>query len=278
MTRDGCRSMIFLMLLTAALGISLPAYAGSFHLELAYCDVHAGPLMVTPVGNLPLPDGCLGQVIEHVSDGDVPRPDVNGNPGGGDRLLSVSPGRRDYRSDVCFRVNGTERLQTAGYFFIDPVLEGRNPPEHPLYVRIWNAADLAQATYYYETPLYKVVSGAQQMNFARDQLTMYPFSETMSVRIELSDPVPLRFNVLSSYPNPFNAEATLTYALEQSAHVALDLYDIQGRHTLELVNGNVDAGAHNVHFDAADLPTGAYFAVLKVNRASVSTRRMILLK
>ena len=265
------RCVTLLALLTAALGVFVPAYASSFELELAYCDVQAGPLTVTTVGGLPLPDGCLGQLIEHVSEGEVPRPDANGNPGGDDRLLTTSPERRDNLPGVSFRVNGLERLQTAGYFLIDPVLEGQNPPPHPLYVRIWNAADPVNATCYYETPLYTVRLGTQQMNFGRDQLTMYRVLESSST-------VPLEFNVLSSYPNPFNAEATLTYALEQPAQVALDLYDIQGRRAAGLFNANVDAGEQNVHFKASDLPTGAYFALLKVDGVNVSTRRMMLLK
>jgi hypothetical protein len=264
--------VILLALLTAALGVSVSAYAGSFHLELAYCDVQAGPLTVATVGGLPLPDGCLGQLIEHVSEGAVPRPDANGNPGGDDRLLSASPERRDFRLDMSFRVNGAERLQTAGFFLIDPALEGPAVPKYPLYVRIWNAADPAQATDYYETPLYSVRPGTQQMNFGRDQLTMYHVFEAGNVTW------PLEFNILSSYPNPFNAEATLTYALEQPAQVALDLYDLQGRRAAELFNANMEAGAHNVHFNASDFPTGAYFAILKVNGANVSTRRMMLLK
>jgi len=269
MNSGGC--VILVVVLTAALGISVPAYAGGFHLELAYCDVQAGPLTMTPVGGLPLADGCLGQLIEHVSEGEVPPPDANGNPGGGDLLLTASPERRDNRADVSFRVNGSERVQTAGYFMIDPVLEGHSIPEHALYVRIWNAPDPAQATYYYETPLYTVRPGTQQMNFGRDQLTMYSVIESGSA-------APLDFNVLSSYPNPFNAEAMLTYALEQPAHVAVDLYDIQGRRAAQLVNANVEAGAHDLHFKATDFPTGTYFAVLQVNGAYVSTRKMILLK
>lgn len=255
-----------LLLMFLSLAVSLPSYADGFHLELAYCDLHAGPLTFLPDGKLPLSDGCLIQIIEHVSEGIVPPPDANGNPGEQDRLL-VS-------EDNPLRTDGLARLQMAGYLLIDPALDGMHIPVHPLYVRIWNAPDPVQATYYYETPLYVVIPGAQQINYAREQLVVHgvaPSQNTIAV-------LPTEFNTLASYPNPFNAKATLTYVLEQSAHVMVDLYNIQGRKAAELTNGEAAAGSHDIHFNAADFSTGTYVAVLRVNGAKVSTHRMTLLK
>jgi hypothetical protein len=48
-----------------------------------------------------------------------------------------------------------------------------------------------------------------------------------------------------------------------------------GREVAVLVNGRLDAGLHSARFDAAGLPSGMYFSVLK-NGAAVETRKLLL--
>ncbi|MBU0508568.1 T9SS type A sorting domain-containing protein, partial [bacterium] len=57
----------------------------------------------------------------------------------------------------------------------------------------------------------------------------------------------------------------------------LDVFDITGRHVQTLARGPLSAGAHEVLFDARDLPSGVYFARLAAGEF-VQTRRMLLVR
>ena len=259
-----------------------PLFAADVELQLAYSDVVSGPLATTSDGNVPLADGCLGQIIEHVTDNPVTPPDGEGNPTGGDILFVIQ--KFDHAFDGTFRINGTEVLDTPGYFAITPAFQANSLPAHPVYLRVWNATNPAEATLYYETPLYAVGAGIQQVNFARTQLIACELGAQRS-RSELDDPLSasppplaMEYNVLANYPNPFNAETTLSFALEHSAHVMIDLFDVQGREVKSVANDVFAAGEHRLSFQAPELTSGSYFAVLRMDGMKVSARRMTLLK
>ncbi|MBU1651443.1 T9SS type A sorting domain-containing protein [bacterium] len=100
----------------------------------------------------------------------------------------------------------------------------------------------------------------------------------------LSDPitvvvggVTMDFVLHQNYPNPFNPETTISYALPEAGHVALTIYDSAGRLVNELVNGHQTAGAHQVTWNASNLPSGAY--IYHLNAAGQTyTRTLTLVK
>jgi hypothetical protein len=64
----------------------------------------------------------------------------------------------------------------------------------------------------------------------------------------------------TSYPNPFQQQATIQYELPERRRVRLAVYDALGRQVATLVEGAREAGTHRVRFGAAtDLQAGAYF-------------------
>ncbi len=88
---------------------------------------------------------------------------------------------------------------------------------------------------------------------------------------------PEEYSLISNYPNPFNASTTITYTLPEAAQVTLDVYNILGQKVSSLVDGYMDAGEHNVVWDAANYSSGAYFYKLTVGEKTF-TKRMVLLK
>ncbi|MBU0509236.1 T9SS type A sorting domain-containing protein [bacterium] len=68
--------------------------------------------------------------------------------------------------------------------------------------------------------------------------------------------------ILSSYPNPFNAQTTITFTLPSAGRVRLELFDVLGRSARLLLDEPRMAGEHFFRLDASDLPTGIYFARL----------------
>ena len=67
---------------------------------------------------------------------------------------------------------------------------------------------------------------------------------------------------IGAYPNPYNSATIIRYSIGSNAHVTLGIYDILGRHVVDLVNDRVSPGDHAVHFNAAALPSGLYWARL----------------
>ena len=92
-------------------------------------------------------------------------------------------------------------------------------------------------------------------------------------RIEL----PENFELKGNYPNPFNPQTTIQFGMPESAHVSVVIYDALGRVVATLVDGVLDAGHHEVVFDAANLPTGTYLYQLETP-VGVFSKTMILVK
>jgi hypothetical protein len=103
-------------------------------------------------------------------------------------------------------------------------------------------------------------------------------TDVLSVQ-SLPDPIvmPTSIELTSAYPNPFNASTVLTFKLPNSGDVNLSIFDAAGRQVRGLAQGHYSAGAYQVTFDGAGLPSGTYFARLMTDRSAV-TRSLTLLK
>jgi len=89
--------------------------------------------------------------------------------------------------------------------------------------------------------------------------------------------VPAAIALAPNYPNPFNPSTTISYALPAGMHVTLKIANIVGQEVATLANGYREAGIYHVTFDAAKLPSGIYFSVLKAGEVT-QVRRMIFAK
>jgi hypothetical protein len=98
-----------------------------------------------------------------------------------------------------------------------------------------------------------------------------------AVAIEEPEPLPQAYSLTPPYPNPFNAQTTIEYALPKEAAVRLDIFDIQGRKVETLTEGTKPAGYHRVIWDAKNMPSGLYLMRLKAGEF-VETRKMTLVK
>ncbi|TKJ36921.1 hypothetical protein CEE37_14500 [candidate division LCP-89 bacterium B3_LCP] len=85
------------------------------------------------------------------------------------------------------------------------------------------------------------------------------------------------FELETPYPNPFNPATSITFTLPYRTIVDLDVYNVGGQQVAELVNAELTAGKHSFKFNAANLPSGLYFARLKT-KTYTATEKMVLLK
>ena len=92
-----------------------------------------------------------------------------------------------------------------------------------------------------------------------------------------SEELPVEVVLLGNYPNPFNPETTIRYALPQAGKVRLVVYDLLGQEVAVLVDGSRPAGHHTVRFDGGGLPSGSYVYRLQIGE-EVMARTMTLVK
>lgn len=80
-----------------------------------------------------------------------------------------------------------------------------------------------------------------------------------------------------NYPNPFNPVTMIDFALPETGHVRLAVYDALGREIAVLADGVSEAGRHTVRFVATGLPTGTYLYRLETPHGSL-TRTLLLMR
>jgi hypothetical protein len=71
--------------------------------------------------------------------------------------------------------------------------------------------------------------------------------------------IPDQFSLKPAYPNPFNPETTINYAIPYDAYVVIKAFDVRGKEVADLVNGQIEEGIHEVVWDASKLSSGMYF-------------------
>lgn len=88
---------------------------------------------------------------------------------------------------------------------------------------------------------------------------------------------PAGYYLSQNYPNPFNPVTAIYFQMPEEGYVTLKVYNVTGKEEAMLVNDQLTAGAYNIDFNAANLPSGVYFYVLSAKNFSI-TKKMILIK
>ena len=113
-------------------------------------------------------------------------------------------------------------------------------------------------------------------NISIDTSSNIPYSELILDVIDYSI-IPEEFKLQQAYPNPFNSEITIEYAIAKDVAVSISVYDLLGRSVTKLVNENQQAGNYSITWQANEITSGIYFLNMTASDYS-STQRIILLK
>ncbi len=94
---------------------------------------------------------------------------------------------------------------------------------------------------------------------------------------------PAVFSLAANYPNPFNPQTTIQYALPQAADVGLTVYNVLGQPIRTLVAEHQAAGRYAVEWDATNdsgqsVSSGMYFYRLQAGGDFLDVKKMLLLK
>ena len=80
--------------------------------------------------------------------------------------------------------------------------------------------------------------------------------------------------MLQNYPNPFNSKTTITYSIEATSYVSLNIYDLLGRQVKRIVNETQAPGTYQVEINMGDLSSGLYMYRLELGGES-HVKRMV---
>jgi hypothetical protein len=89
--------------------------------------------------------------------------------------------------------------------------------------------------------------------------------------------IPTEFALAQNYPNPFNPSTTIRYAMPERSRVQLAVFNTLGQRVATLVEGEQEAGYHEVQFDASHLAGGVYLCQLRAG-ANLETRKLLFVR
>lgn len=89
--------------------------------------------------------------------------------------------------------------------------------------------------------------------------------------------VPDVYFLAPPYPNPFNPAAQIRFGLPEASQVRIDIYNILGSRVTTLLDRHLDAGYHNIVWQASNIASGLYLVQMKAG-GFVHTEKALLLK
>ncbi len=107
----------------------------------------------------------------------------------------------------------------------------------------------------------------------------------MPIQLDVLDPSsfklkdqtqPIEYEISSIYPNPFNSIANIDFSLPEASDVRMNLYDLSGRLVKKIVQGQYEAGVHNMILDGNSLVSGLYLVKMEAGNGSLSRKVMLL--
>lgn len=142
--------------------------------------------------------------------------------------------------------------------------------------------------YYYESPIGSMVLPTE---IDKIILLFNPLSSTVETiyfddltgpplinptGISMIDASPF-FKLSQNSPNPTKQNTVISFQLNSSGLISLELFDMLGNLVLSLLNQEMKAGIHAIPLETGTIPNGIYFYVLKKDGFS-QTKRMVVSK
>ena len=105
-----------------------------------------------------------------------------------------------------------------------------------------------------------------------------------SVRSTMNE-IPMEVVLEQNYPNPFNTSTHIAFTIPArmqtggpvSGFTTLKVFDVLGREVATLVHEVLDAGVHQVQWDASGVASGVYIARLQAG-GFTSAKKMLLIR
>ncbi len=114
----------------------------------------------------------------------------------------------------------------------------------------------------------KIVYRLKQIDFDGK----YEYSKEIEVTYESVK----EFTLDQNYPNPFNPTTNISFKLAENGKVSIKIFNAIGQEVAELVNKTMEAGRHEVTFNASNLPSGTYFCRITAGSLTKSSKMLLI--
>ncbi|MCF7809785.1 T9SS type A sorting domain-containing protein [bacterium] len=101
--------------------------------------------------------------------------------------------------------------------------------------------------------------------------------DPVSVPSQYHNLQPTNFILQPAFPNPFNSTTNIRFDLPYKSDVSINICDLSGRSVAILFNNRLNAGRHNLTWDAGQYPAGMYLCTMQAGEFSV-TEKLLLVK
>jgi hypothetical protein len=78
------------------------------------------------------------------------------------------------------------------------------------------------------------------------------------------------------FPNPFSQQTSIVFELPEAASVKLEIFSILGKKEIVLHDKYLNAGKHQLSWDARGMPSGMYFLSLSINGEKYNHRLHVI--
>lgn len=227
-------------------------------------DVHLGGPVLHSTPDVILSFPCVGGATAVASAGDFNRDGFN------DLLMWT-----DYCADADY---GFLTLHLGHpWIYSEPTfaIEGWTPPLN--LIGIWTAAGLGDVNGDHVDDI--AIGALDEVAYLgwRGRVIIIAGDSTLRADANTARPeMPQRLQV-SVYPNPFNGETRISFALQRAGEVTMQVYDVVGRLAATLLRVRMEAGEHGVLFDGKGLASGIYFVRVQAGK-NVRTEKLMLLR
>jgi len=125
----------------------------------------------------------------------------------------------------------------------------------------YHIADKPKGEYYYKVRAFDNIN--QSSNWSNTKIV------EVLVGIDEQDAIVEDLSLLKNYPNPFSLSTTISYQLQQTANVDLEIYNIHGQIVRNLINAKKESGEHKELWDGKsdnrqNVGNGIYFYKITV--------------
>ncbi|MCK4715992.1 MAG: T9SS type A sorting domain-containing protein, partial [Candidatus Marinimicrobia bacterium] len=114
-----------------------------------------------------------------------------------------------------------------------------------------------------------------------DNIVVTP-NQATSIDPEVKASIPASFSLFQNYPNPFNPATTISFQVNVSSNISLNIFNVKGEIVRNLITGHLVPNQYSIIWDGRNslgqrVPSGVY--LYTVSDGSQNTmRKMLLLK
>lgn len=90
--------------------------------------------------------------------------------------------------------------------------------------------------------------------------------------------IPETFSISEAWPNPFNSSVNVTLALPLATRATVEVYNLMGQRVTTLRSETLQAGYHQITWNASAFPAGVYFVRATTENGMASIRKLMYIK